>query len=75
MLESCSIEGQFYNTNCQGTNATCSDPNPAIVCDPPQCVCPRGQVIDTVAKVCINGTECSKYNYMQLLHLLSKQSS
>ena len=61
LLVPCAIEGQFYSDDCEGANASCSDPNSKIVCDVPQCVCPRGQVIDTVANVCINGTECSKY--------------
>ena len=65
MLVPCSIEGQFYSDDCEGANATCSDPNSKTFCDVPQCVCPRGQVIDTVANVCINGTECSKY----IIHL------
>ena len=61
LLVSCPIEGQFYTADCFGTNATCSNPNPPALCDYPQCVCPQGQVIDTNAKACINGTDCSKF--------------
>ena len=61
LLVTCPVEGQFYTANCYGENATCSDPNPGLLCDRPQCVCPRGQVIDADGKTCINGTECSKY--------------
>ena len=60
LLATCPIEGQFLTTDCYGINATCSVPNPARICDLPQCVCPRGQVIDTAGKTCISGTECSK---------------
>ena len=60
LLVSCPIEGQFYTAACFGTNATCSDPNPPVICGNPQCVCPSGQVTDEVARACINGSECSK---------------
>ena len=46
--------------DCAGINATCENPNPAAICDLPQCVCPQGQVIDTDAGACIDGTECRK---------------
>ena len=61
LLVACPIDGQFYTSDCFGMNATCDDPNPPAICDLPQCVCPQGQVIDTDARACINGSECSKY--------------
>ena len=73
MLVTCPVEGQFYTANCYGENATCSDPNPGLLCNRPQCVCPRGQVIDADGKTCINGTECSKYIIILNMKLLSSK--
>ena len=75
IVESCSIEGQTYTIDCFGINATCSNPNPPMKCDFPQCVCPRGQVIDEATNTCIDGTQCRKcnhvfYNYSMLLEFL-----
>ena len=60
-LVSCSIKGQVHTVDCFGTNATCSNPNPPVLCDVPQCVCPKGQVIDEAKSACIGGAECRKY--------------
>ena len=75
LLVPCPIEGQFYTIDCFGTNATCANPNPPVVCDFPQCVCPRGQVIDEVTKTCINGSQCSKCDNVPGTYICMVQTS
>ena len=60
-LVSCSIKGQVLTIDCFGNNATCSNPNPSVICDVPQCACPKGQVIDEAKSACIDGAKCRKY--------------
>ena len=73
----CTIKGQIHSADCSGANATCSNPDPQSKCDSPQCVCPKGQVINDAMDACISGTECRKYNYarieIRLINLHSRQ--
>ena len=61
----CPGKGQSFVGGCNPLNATCSNPNPGIICDVPICTCPSGQVLDEFTYTCVNVSECGKYMYTQ----------
>ena len=53
--------GQSFVGGCIPVNATCTNPNPGILCDAGLCACPFGQVLDELTNTCVNVSQCSKY--------------
>lgn len=61
-VPACPVKGQFRTADCSLVNATCNDPYPVKTkCDYPQCVCPKGQVINEDTNACVYGAECRKH--------------
>ena len=56
----CPGKGQSFVGGCNPFNATCSNPNPGILCDVGFCACPSGQVLDEFTNTCVNVSQCGK---------------